>query len=304
MAVLGSIARLKTFHREDVLRLGVAIIIAFGLHLLFFRLLMFKTPQPFEVKEDYIAVELITLPPKAKMPEEKAVEPIIEPPDIEDAPAPPPPKIKPKPIAPPPAEAVTTEAPDILASSRAATSKDAGNTVPLSQGTTPTPAPSPSSTDDNMDKGLKALAAELSCLKGFSQDCADIRKDVFEEFQMTETDKVYTKKYAHTGLPVEFYGLSERQIREKLNLKFAGENGIVLIPGLLALDGNWWDAIHGVNKKCEWKFAAPAKSGAFTRSGELSSAVRHGAIKDCPDYLPAAKEDRDRRNKFKLKANE
>lgn len=93
-------------------------------------------------------------------------------------------------------------------------------------------------------------------------------------------------------MPTEFYGMSERAIREKLNLKFAGENGIVIIPGLLALDGDIWDAMHGVNKKCEWKVSTVGK--------------RHGAIKDCPDYLPAAKEDRDRRNKFqaRLEANE
>jgi len=307
MAVLGRVTDLELPRREDYLRVVAASLIALGFHLLLFQALMFKTPEPFEVKEDFIAIEFVTLPPTPQ-----AIEPVEEPPErpeIEDAPLPPPLKVNPRPKpAPTPAPDVTTEAPDILASLRAATAEDTGNTVPLSEaGVTPSPTPPERSADDiRIDEGLKALAADLRCLNGFSTDCADIRKDVFKDLQLTETEKVYTKKYAHTGLPSQFYGLSERQIREKLNLKFAGENGIVIIPGLLALDGDLWDALHGVNKKCEWKIAAPAKSDPFARSGELSSAVRHGAIKDCPNYLPAAKEDRDRRNKFqaRLEANE
>jgi len=305
MVVLGKLAHFKPPEREDSFRIIAAVLIALGFHLLLFRALMFKMPEPFEVKEDFITVELVTLPPSPQ-----AVEPVEKPPEIpkiEDTPLPPPPKVTPrsKPT-PPPAPSVTTETPDILVSSRAATAEDIGNTVPLSEaGATPSlTLPKRSADDIRIDEGLKALAADLSCLNGFSEDCADIRKDVFKDLQLTETEKVYTKKYAHTGLPSQFYGLSERQIREKLNLKFAGENDIVIIPGLLALDGDLWDAMHGVNKRCTWKIAAPAKSDPFARSGELSSAVRHGAIKDCPGYLPAAKEDRDRRNKFNIKVNE
>lgn len=302
MAVLGSITGFKSIERKDIIRLCVSVFITLCLHALLFQALMFNTPDRFDVKEDVIAVELITLPPHPK-----TIEPVETPPDIEEAPVPPPPKVKPlTPVAPLVAPSPSAPMPDILASSKPAQAKDEGNTVPLSEkGVTALSEPSsPSEDERRIDEGLKALAADLSCLNGFSTACAEIRKDVFADLQLTETDKVYTKKYAHTGMPVEFYGMSERQIREKLNLKFAGENGIVIIPGLLALDGDLWDALHGVNKKCTWKIAAPAKSDAFARSGELSSAVRHGAIKDCPGYLPAAKEDRDRRNKFKLKANE
>ena len=277
------------------MRRFAAILIALGFHLLLFQMMMFKTPEVFDVKEDVIAIELVTLPPTAKI-----IQPEDIPPVIDEAPAPPPPpSIKPRPKAVPPTPPrETVEAPDILASSQPAAAEEIGNAVPLPEiGTTPAELQR-AANEARIEKSLKALAADLSCLKGFTEDCAAIREDVFEEFQMTETDKVYTKKYAHTGLPVAFYGLSERQIRKKLNLKFAGENGIVIIPGLLALDGDLWDSLHGVNKGCEWKIAAPASSDPFTRSGELSSAVRHGAIKDCPDYLPAAREDRDRRNKF------
>ena len=299
MAALGRIAGFEPLRQEDLVRIFAAMLMALGLHLLLFRMMMFKTPEPFEVKEDVIAVELVTFPPTATTitPEDITLE-------IDDAPAPPPPpsvKPKPKPAPPtPPRETVQT--PDILASSRAATAEDEGNAVPLPETGTTSAESQRAANQARIDEGLKAMAVELTCLKGFSTDCADIRKNVFEEFQMTETDKIYTKKYAHTGMPVEFYGMSERQIREKLNLKFAGENGIVIIPGLFGIDGDLWDAMHGVNKKCEWKFAAPAMSGPFTRSGELSSATRHGAIKDCPGYLPAAKEDRDRRNKFERQA--
>ena len=308
MAVLGRPTDKEETRREDAVRVAVAIIFATGFHLLLFKLMMFKTPTPFEVTEDFIAIELVTLPPSTQI-----VELPEKPPEENDAPLPPPqPIVKPKPATPPPAQTTITVAPDILASKQSATVEDAGNTVPLSEtGIVPTPAPitapsERSADEQRIDEGLKSLAADLKCLNGFDVDCAEIRKEVFEDFQMTETDKVYTKKYAHTGLPAEFYGISERAIRAKLSVPNAGENGLVIIPGLLALDGNWWDAMHGVNKKCTWKIAAPAKSDAFARSGELSSAVRHGAIKDCPDYLPAAREDRDRRNKFqvRLEANE
>jgi hypothetical protein len=290
MAGLGKITESDTSRREDAARVGVAVCSALALHFLLFHLMMFKTPAPFEVKEDFIAIELVTLPPAAQIVEV----PRDEPPEDSDAPLPPqPPKLKPMPVTPPPAPSVQTVTPNILTSEQLATANDAGNTVPPSIADAASPNTNQRSADEaRIDEGLKALAAELSCLKGFSEECAETRKDVFDEFQLTETDKVYTKKYAHTGMPAEFYGMSERAIREKLNLKFAGENGLVIIPFLLTIDGDIWDAMHGVNKKCEWKVSA--------------SGARHGAIKDCPDYLPAAKEDRDRRNKFqaRLKANE
>lgn len=300
MAVLGSIDVVEPIHRGDVGRNLVALVIAFGMHVVLLQLFMFKASPPEFYVENYIAVKLIKLPPKPQTPEHAD-----RPPEIEDAFASSPPKVlaNKKTATPQPSQDVA-KPPQILTSQQPVASADTGNTVPLSKtGMTPSPASKPPS-EARIDEGLKALATELKCLNGFDTGCAEIRKDVFKEFQMSETDKVYTKKYAHTGLPVEFYGLDEREIRQKLGLHLAGENGIILIPGLLGIDGRWWDNLHGVNKHCEWKFAAPAKSNPFTRSGELSSAVRHGAIKDCPDYLPAAREDRVRRNKFKLKANE
>jgi len=289
MAALGRIAGFEPLWREDIVRITSAMLLALVFHLLLFQMMSFKVAKPFEVKEDIIAVELVTLPPPAK-----SGSPAEEPPEIEERPAPPPPKMKPKPKAAPLVEPrETVETPDILASSRKALAEDAENTVPLSEtGTVSTQEQSERTTDDvRIDEGLKALAAELTCLNGFSTDCAEIRKDVFEDFQMTETDKVYTKKYAHTGMPVEFYGMSERQIRVKLNVPNAGENGLYIPFTNIGIDGDIWDMLHGVNKSCTWKVA-------------IDKAGNHGPIKDCPDYLPAAKEDRDRRNKLKLKVNE
>ena len=256
---------------------------------------MFSRPEILDPIEDVISVSLITLPPAPQAPE-PLPEPVEDLPETEQVPLPPPPKIKPAPKpASSSAPAVETPAPDILASSRPVTEAESGDIVPLSQGNTPALAPTePSPDEKRINKGLKSLAAELNCLNGFATECADIRKDVFEDFQMTETDKVYTKKYAHTGMPVEFYGMSERQIRKRLNLKFAGENGLYIPFTNIGIDGAWWDSLHGVNKGCEWKIAIDPEGRG------------HGAIKDCPDYLPAAKEDRDRRNKYqaRLKANE
>ena len=287
MAVLGSITGFKSIKRKDIIRLCVAVFITLCLHALLFQVLMFSTPDRFDVKEDVIAVELITLPPHPK-----TIEPVETSPDIEEAPVPPPPKVKPQtPVAPLVAPSPSAPIPDILASSKPAQAKDEGNTVPLSEkGVTALPeASSPSEDERRIDEGLKTLAADLTCLNGFSTDCADTRKDVFADLQMSETDKVWTEKFAHTGLPSEFYGLSERQIRKKLGLHIAGENGIYIPFTNIGLDGAWWDSLHGIKKHCELKLAAaPATSDT---QGFLP-------VKVCPSSLPSA---RNKKNFIPLK---
>jgi hypothetical protein len=255
MAVLGRVIETQPLSEEERGRGAFAVFCAAALHLLLFQALMFSRPEILDPIEDVISVSLITLPPALQTPE-PLPEPVEDLPETEQVPLPPPPKIKPAPKpAPPSAPVIETPAPDILVSSRPVTKADSGNTVPLSQsGTKSVAAPTePSPDQKRIDEGLKSLAAELNCLNGFATECADIRKDVFEDFQMTETDKVYTKKYAHTGMPVEFYGMSERQIRKRLNLKFAGENGLYIPFTNIGIDGAWWDSLHGVNKGCEWK---------------------------------------------------
>jgi len=129
----------------------------------------------------------------------------------------------------------------------------------------------------NANPVLSALKAPLDCF-GFEEDCAAQRKEVFKEQQMSERDKVWTQKYAHTGLPIEYYGLSEQEIRRRLNIPTAGQNGLVIIPGLLAIDGPIWDSMHGVNKSCGWTVGSKDQDGQ----------KRH--IKKCPELKEAAKD--------------
>lgn len=127
------------------------------------------------------------------------------------------------------------------------------------------------------DENLIGFNADIKCMQSLSQDCSDMRKEVFAKEQLTDTELVWTKKYAHTGLPAEFYGMSERQIRARLGIPNAGENGQVIIPDILTLDGPIWDAMHGVNKTCKLKIAP---------------GFPMGFIKDCGSYRPAAKDEK------------
>lgn len=130
------------------------------------------------------------------------------------------------------------------------------------------------------DNNLKGFTADIDCMQSLSPDCAEMRKEVFAEEQLTETDLVWTKKYAHTGLPAEFYGMSERQIRERLGVPNAGENGQAIIPGFLYIDGPIWDALHGVNKGCKYKSAVKTQLNPM------------GFTKDCGTLRPAAKDEK------------
>lgn len=96
-----------------------------------------------------------------------------------------------------------------------------------------------------------ALTRALDCL-GFDADCAEHRKVVFSEDQLTGTDLVWMRSTAHSGLSdSDLYGLSEAEIRDRLGITTAGQNGFAILPGI-AIDGPWWDALHGVNKACDY----------------------------------------------------
>ena len=98
---------------------------------------------------------------------------------------------------------------------------------------------------------LGALAKSLDCL-GFDADCAAQRKSIFAEDQLSGTDLVWMASHPHSGLSnSDLYGLSEGQIRKRLGITSAGENGFMLLPGIV-IDGPWWDALHGVNKACDY----------------------------------------------------
>ena len=116
----------------------------------------------------------------------------------------------------------------------------------------------------------------MDCLRALSEDCAALRKEVFAELELTEMEKVWTPQRADTGMPSEFYGMSEREIRLKIGAHIAGENGFMLLPGI-AIDGPIWDMMHGVKKGCGIKRG-------------INSEGRYDIIKSCPDSLPAARD--------------
>ncbi|WP_371395666.1 hypothetical protein [Fretibacter rubidus] len=120
------------------------------------------------------------------------------------------------------------------------------------------------------------LGEAVDCLQSLSEDCNDMRKEVFAEYQMTDTDKVWTQARADTGMPSQFYGLSEREIRLKVGSKIAGENGFMILPGI-GIDGQFWDMLHGVKKGCEMK-------RGVTPDGT------YDVVRVCPDSLPAARD--------------
>lgn len=104
--------------------------------------------------------------------------------------------------------------------------------------------------DTKLSKG--PLGDSLDCLQGFRVECEELRKSVFSEDQLTETDLVWMATHAHSGLSdSRLYGLSEGEIRERLGIPTAGQNGVMILPGI-GIDGPIWDALHGVNKNCSY----------------------------------------------------
>ena len=140
-------------------------------------------------------------------------------------------------------------------------------------------------TRQSQNPDFEALTKSLDCF-GFDADCAVQRKVIFKEDQLTNTDLVWMRSYAHSGLSnSDFYGMSEAQIRERLGIPTAGQNGLTLLPGIV-IDGTWWDALHGVNKACDYglgindlgqkqliKSCAPLKPSSKDRIGFMPKPV-------------------------------
>lgn len=120
------------------------------------------------------------------------------------------------------------------------------------------------------------LVGDMDCLRALSADCAGLRKEVFAEFELTEMEKVWTEKRADTGMPSQFYGMSEREIRLKIGSHIAGENGFMILPGI-GIDGSLWDLMHGVKKPCQMKRG-------------INSAGRYEVVRVCPDSQSAARD--------------
>lgn len=91
---------------------------------------------------------------------------------------------------------------------------------------------------------------DINCIRSLSEDCTSLRKDVFADYQLSQQELIWTESFAHSGLTnPALHGLSEREIRKRLGVPIAGDNGFVILPGI-AIDGNLWDTLHGVNKQC------------------------------------------------------
>ena len=98
-------------------------------------------------------------------------------------------------------------------------------------------------------EGLGFTQADIECLTSLEVECQDLRKKVFVEYLLTETELVWTPDRPDSGMPAEFRGLSKPEILEKLGMNYAGGNAFVILPGI-AIDGPLWDRLHGVNKPC------------------------------------------------------
>ena len=123
---------------------------------------------------------------------------------------------------------------------------------------------------------LVDLGEGLKCLKSTEHQCQVKRYSILgESAKLSETDKVWTQKLAFTGLPSEFYGLSEREIYQKLNISIAGENGLYIPFTSFGIDGQWWDSSHGVKKHC--KYVAAGK-GEFVKVCPKVSNEKNGKV--------------------------
>jgi len=66
------------------------------------------------------------------------------------------------------------------------------------------------------------LQQALDCLKGFNANCAEQRKTVFADDQLSETDLVWMASHPHSGLSdSSLFGLSEAEIRQRLAIPTA-----------------------------------------------------------------------------------
>ena len=248
---------------SEKMRYGVAAGIALAVHGLLFSIFSFVPDKPMAMPKAPIPVKLVVLEaePSAEIREEIPGEPEPEP----------------EPALPPPP---STEAPSETVAEPQAADPSTGPSQPE---ILPTPAPPPSlplsilSTKDTQigepiperwrlpdgariplqntqqarNPNLDALSKSLDCL-GFDADCAVQRKVIFAEDQLSGTDLVWMRSYAHSGLSdSSLYGLSEAEIQERLGIMVAGKNGFMLLPGIV-IDGPWWDALHGVNKACKY----------------------------------------------------
>jgi hypothetical protein len=244
-----------------------ALVAAAGLHSLIFLILSYTPPAPLlpildisipvRVIEQNQPVKAPTAAPASSSGPFTAAQPVsppsFAPPPIPEPsiPAPQPqPTPQPKPAVPAPTPLSVT--PNIIAGPTAEEEEDETDKTTAPQSYVPSrwalePALSKPRLEGLFGEGFEK---DINCVRSLSEDCTALRKEVFADYQLTEQDLIWTESFAHSGLTSpELYGLSERQIRKKLGVPIAGDNGFVILPGI-AIDGNLWDTLHGVNKKC------------------------------------------------------
>lgn len=259
---------------------------ALGLHGLIYLALTLSTTPPLQpILDKVISVQIFENNPPAPTPAPlPAIDTVIEPPPETVPTAPPSPAVTvpeptPKPAPKPIPDSVRTPptqptappiitAPVIIAQppSDEEDDKPSGNAYIPSQW-----ALEPALSKDRL-QGLfgDGFESDINCIRSLSEDCTSLRKQVFANYQLSEQDLIWSPSFAHNGLTdPELHGLSEREIRQKLAIPTAGDNAFVILPGI-AIDGNFWDTLHGVNKKC------PVLRG----------------IRRCPDLAPKADDKR------------
>lgn len=262
----------ETEEPRDAPRFFISCAAASLLHLALFALFQSYKPIAFEVKTDPISVELVALsdisppaPPSESAEQIEPTPPAPKPPVSKPIPQPAPeprptPELlePPKPVpdvvlTPPPASATPT--PDILPPEgqsslpvQAAPSPQ-GNVLIPDRWRLPVGARIPL---DKIGPAEGSFQHSLDCLKGFDAACAEQRKTVFSDDQLSETDLVWMASHPHSGLSdASLHGLSEAEIRQRLGIPTAGNNGFMILPGI-GIDGPLWDMLHGVNKACDY----------------------------------------------------
>ena len=261
---------------------GDAMVATFILHALLLAFLMsLRSPVLPEPDITLVPVDIVAITPapvERIKPQAAFAKP--KPKESKSKPAPRPklPDIVPPPVAPIAETPPISAAPSELITSRAAEAGEAAAAPSAPPDTGGDYAGSrwaltPPLSADNLKENW---ASDIECLQSLSEDCADIRKEVFAEYQLTDTEKVWTERRADTGMPSEFYGLSERDIRVKLRMNIAGENGFAILPGI-GIDGELWDKLHGVKKGCK-----------MTRG--IDSTGAYNVVRKCPDSLPSARD--------------
>ena len=270
-------------------RHGFALIFALALHVGLFSIFSFVPERPLAVPQAPIPVKLVILDIapalEADRPEETPV----------PAPEPQTPLTDPIPVPtePPPERTQTEPLPETAPKIRPAPTPAAPpRSIPLSILSTDDPQigePIPDkwrlpdgaripleNMQQSQNPNLEALSKSLDCL-GFALNGTVCVKAIFAEDQLSGTDLVWMRSYAHSGLSDSaLYGLSEAQIRERLGIPTAGKNSFMLLPGI-GIDGPWWDALHGVNKGCDYGLG-------FNAAGQKQ------LIKTCKPLKPTSKD--------------